>query len=200
MHGQRLLSAYCSCSHHIDSWSDCIKSYTRCSVSLQKNEGRIKRDNHTCFYRRYIPRINYNAPNMFGFIIMTPLIRIILSIMIAVLVSVFIRTVFEVSYIISITTGAFFGGMSVTFLKRITITKNYYGKILFVRNVLAIVGGLIAMASGVILVIFVWKREFYKLVFGIIPIVLFFSGIIALKTGINDILAALKAKKLEEKA
>jgi len=63
---------------------------------------------------------------------------------------------------------------------------------------LAIIGGLIAMAAGVVLVIFVWWREFYELVFGFIPPVLFFGGLIALIAGISSIKDAMRTKKLEE--
>ena len=63
---------------------------------------------------------------------------------------------------------------------------------------LAIIGGLVAMAAGVYLVIFVWWREFYELVFGFIPPILFFGGLIALIAGISSIKDARRAKKLEE--
>jgi uncharacterized membrane protein len=63
---------------------------------------------------------------------------------------------------------------------------------------LAILGGLIAMAAGLVLVIFVWWREFYELVFGCIPPILFFGGLIALIAGISSIKDAARTKKLEE--
>ncbi len=63
---------------------------------------------------------------------------------------------------------------------------------------LAIIGGLIAMAAGVVLVAFVWWREFIALVFGFIPPVLFFGGLIALIAGISSIKDAMRTKKLEE--
>ncbi len=63
---------------------------------------------------------------------------------------------------------------------------------------LAIIGGLIAMAAGLLLVIFVWWREFYELVFGCIPPVLFFGGLIALIAGISSIKDAIRTKKLED--
>ena len=63
---------------------------------------------------------------------------------------------------------------------------------------LAVLGGLIAMAAGLVLVIFVWWREFYQLVFGFIPPVLFFGGLIALIAGISSIKDAQRTKKLEE--
>lgn len=65
-------------------------------------------------------------------------------------------------------------------------------------KVLAILGGLIAMAAGVYLVIFVWRQEFYELVFGVIPPVLFFGGLIALIAGISGIKDSRRTKKLEE--
>ena len=63
---------------------------------------------------------------------------------------------------------------------------------------LAVLAGLIAMAAGLVLVIFVWWREFYQLVFGFIPPVLFFGGLIALIAGISSIKDAQRTKKLEE--
>ncbi len=65
-------------------------------------------------------------------------------------------------------------------------------------KVLAIVVGLIAMAGGVVLVIFVWWREFYELIFGCIPPLLFFGGLIALIAGISSIKDAMRTKKLEQ--
>ncbi|MGB8951450.1 MAG: hypothetical protein WCC06_02110 [Candidatus Aminicenantales bacterium] len=62
----------------------------------------------------------------------------------------------------------------------------------------AILGGLIAMAGGVILAVFVWWREFYELIFGFVPPILFFGGLIALIAGISSIKDALRTKKLEE--
>jgi hypothetical protein len=56
------------------------------------------------------------------------------------------------------------------------------------------------MAGGIYLVIFVWWREFYELVFGCIPPILFFGGLIALIAGISGIKDARRTKKLEEEA
>ena len=64
-------------------------------------------------------------------------------------------------------------------------------------KVLAILGGLIAMAAGVYLVILVWPQKFIDLVFGCIPPVLFFGGLIALIAGISGIKDAARTKKLE---
>ena len=65
-------------------------------------------------------------------------------------------------------------------------------------KVLAIIVGLIAMAGGVVLVIFVWWEEFYELIFGCIPPLLFFGGLIALIAGISSIKDAMRTKKLEQ--
>jgi len=65
---------------------------------------------------------------------------------------------------------------------------------------LAILLGIIAMAAGLYLVIFVWWREFYELVFGFIPPILFFGGLIAVIAGISSIKDAIRQKKLEAEA
>ena len=62
----------------------------------------------------------------------------------------------------------------------------------------AIIGGLIAMAGGIYLAIFVWWREFYELVFGSIPPLLVLLGLIALVAGISSIKDKKRIKKLEE--
>lgn len=62
----------------------------------------------------------------------------------------------------------------------------------------AIIGGLIAMAGGIYLAIFVWWREFYELVFGSIPPLLILFGLIALVAGISSIKDKKRIKKLEE--
>ena len=63
---------------------------------------------------------------------------------------------------------------------------------------LAILGGLISMICGVILVLFVWWREFYELIFGIIPPFLFFAGLIAIVAGITSLKDAKRTEKLEK--
>lgn len=65
-------------------------------------------------------------------------------------------------------------------------------------KMLTIIGGLIAMAGGVILAVFVWWHEFYEFVFGFIPPILFFGGLIALIAGISSIKDAMRTKMLEE--
>jgi hypothetical protein len=63
---------------------------------------------------------------------------------------------------------------------------------------IAVLGGLVAMAAGIVLVSLVWWREFYHLVFGFIPPILFFGGLIALIAGISSIKDAQRTRKLEE--
>jgi uncharacterized membrane protein len=65
---------------------------------------------------------------------------------------------------------------------------------------LAILIGIIAMAAGVYLAIFVWWREFYELIFGAIPPLLFFFGLIAFIAGISSIKDAIRTKKMEKEA
>lgn len=65
---------------------------------------------------------------------------------------------------------------------------------------LAILLGLVAMAGGIVLVIFVWTQEFLDLVFGCIPPILFFGGLIALVAGISSIKDAARTKSLEIEA
>ena len=65
---------------------------------------------------------------------------------------------------------------------------------------LAVFLGLITMAGGVLLVLFVWSKEFYELVFGCIPPLLFFGGLIALIAGISSIKDAKRTRLLEEGA
>jgi 4-hydroxybenzoate polyprenyltransferase len=67
-------------------------------------------------------------------------------------------------------------------------------------KIFAILAGFIMMVGGVCLAIFVWWEEFYELVFGAIPPILFFVGLIALIAGISSIKDAKRAKKLDEEA
>ena len=61
-----------------------------------------------------------------------------------------------------------------------------------------IIGGLIALSGGIYLAIFVWWHEFYELVFGCIPPLLFLLGLIALIAGISSIKDKKRIKNLEE--
>jgi len=63
---------------------------------------------------------------------------------------------------------------------------------------LAILFGLIAVGGGVYLAVYVWWQEFYELVFGFIPPILFFGGLIALIAGISSMKDAKRTKQLEE--
>jgi hypothetical protein len=67
-------------------------------------------------------------------------------------------------------------------------------------KVMALLGGLIAMAGAFVLLLFVegWSQYFYELVFGCIPPVLFFGGLIAFIAGISSIKDSMRTKKLEE--
>ncbi len=64
----------------------------------------------------------------------------------------------------------------------------------------AIIGGLIAIVLGIWLLFppaELWD-EFYKLVFGCIPPLLVFGGLIAIIAGVSSIKDAARTKKLEE--
>jgi hypothetical protein len=63
---------------------------------------------------------------------------------------------------------------------------------------LVIIGGLIAMAGGIYLAIFVWWREFYELIFGSIPPLLLVGGLVALIAGISSLKDKKRIEKLEE--
>ena len=63
---------------------------------------------------------------------------------------------------------------------------------------LAILFGLIAVAGGAYLAVYVWWQEFYELVFGFIPPILFFGGLISLIAGISSMKDAKRTKQLEE--
>ncbi len=64
-------------------------------------------------------------------------------------------------------------------------------------KILAVLGGLIAMAGGVVLAALVWWPQFTGLIKGFIPPVLFFGGLIALIAGVSSFKDATRAKKLE---
>ena len=65
---------------------------------------------------------------------------------------------------------------------------------------LAIFGGLIAIAGGIVLLAFLWWQPFLWLVKACIPPVLVFGGLIALIAGISSIKDAARTKQLEEEA
>lgn len=67
-------------------------------------------------------------------------------------------------------------------------------------KVFAILMGLVMMVGGAYLAIFVWWEEFYELVFGSIPPILFFVGLIAFIAGISSIKDAKRAKSLDEES
>ena len=63
---------------------------------------------------------------------------------------------------------------------------------------LAVFFGLVSMAGGVLLVIFVWGPLVLNFVLACIPLVLFFGGMIAFLAGISSMKDASRVKKLEE--
>ncbi len=67
-------------------------------------------------------------------------------------------------------------------------------------KVFVILMGLAMMVGGVYLAIFVWWEEFYELIFGSIPPILFFVGLIAFIAGISSIKDAKRAKNLDEES
>ncbi len=67
---------------------------------------------------------------------------------------------------------------------------------------IAVIGGLVAMAGGLALLIFsprFWSA-FVQVVFGFIPPILFFGGFIGLIAGISSIKDAKRTKRLEQEA
>lgn len=65
-------------------------------------------------------------------------------------------------------------------------------------KVLAILGGLIAMAGGVVLVWFMWWDQFKTVIFGCIPPILFLIGLVALISGISGVKDSIRSKKAEK--
>jgi zinc transporter ZupT len=65
---------------------------------------------------------------------------------------------------------------------------------------IAVVGGLVAMAGGLALVIFsqTFRGAFFEVVLGFIPPILFFGGFIGLIAGISSIKDTKRTKKLEQ--
>jgi Na+/H+-dicarboxylate symporter len=65
---------------------------------------------------------------------------------------------------------------------------------------IAVLGGLIAMAGGLALVILssTFRSAFFNVVLGFIPPILFFGGFIGLIAGISSIKDAKRTKKLEQ--
>jgi Na+/H+-dicarboxylate symporter len=65
---------------------------------------------------------------------------------------------------------------------------------------IAVVGGLVAMAGGLAMVIFsaTFRSAFFNVVLGFIPPILFFGGFIGLIAGISSIKDAKRTRKLEQ--
>lgn len=66
-------------------------------------------------------------------------------------------------------------------------------------KMIAILGGLIAMAGSIVLLILSpsWWWAFKSLVKGFVPPILFFGGLIALIAGLSSLKDAARAKQLE---
>ena len=63
---------------------------------------------------------------------------------------------------------------------------------------LAILIGLVSVCAGAYLAIFVLWEEFFNLVLGFIPPILFFGGLIALIAGFSSMKDAKRTKQLED--
>ena len=65
-------------------------------------------------------------------------------------------------------------------------------------KVMAILLGLVAMAGGVFLIMFVWGPQVINLILACIPLILLFGGLIAFIAGISSLKDAARARNLEE--
>jgi hypothetical protein len=65
---------------------------------------------------------------------------------------------------------------------------------------MAVILGLIAMAGGVVLILFVWGPLVRDLIFACIPLILLFGGLVAFIAGISSLKDAARAKQLEEES
>jgi len=65
---------------------------------------------------------------------------------------------------------------------------------------IAVIGGLVAMAGGLALVILsaTFRSAFFNVVLGFIPPILFFGGFIGLIAGVSSIKDAKRTRKLEQ--
>jgi hypothetical protein len=63
---------------------------------------------------------------------------------------------------------------------------------------MAVLLGLVAMAGGVLLILFVWGPLVRDLIFACIPLILLLGGLIAFVAGISSMKDAARAKNLEE--
>ena len=65
-------------------------------------------------------------------------------------------------------------------------------------KVMAVLLGLVAMAGGVFLIMFLWGPLVLNLILACIPLILLFGGLIAFIAGISSLKDAARAKNLEE--
>ena len=64
-------------------------------------------------------------------------------------------------------------------------------------KVMAILLGLMAMAGGVILILFLWGPLVLDLILACIPLILLFGGLIAFIAGVSSLKDAARARNLE---
>jgi hypothetical protein len=64
-------------------------------------------------------------------------------------------------------------------------------------KVMAILLGLVAMAGGVLLIVFFWGPLVLDLILACIPLILLFGGLIAFIAGVSSMKDAARAKNLE---
>lgn len=67
-------------------------------------------------------------------------------------------------------------------------------------KVMAVFLGLISMAGGVVLILFIWGPLVRDLIFACIPLILLFGGLVAFIAGISSLKDAARAKQLEEES
>jgi len=65
-------------------------------------------------------------------------------------------------------------------------------------KVMAVLLGMVAMAGGVFLIMFLWGPLVLNLILACIPLILLFGGLIAFIAGISSLKDAARAKNLEE--
>ncbi|MFA9452427.1 MAG: hypothetical protein ACERK6_00810 [Candidatus Aminicenantaceae bacterium] len=65
-------------------------------------------------------------------------------------------------------------------------------------KIMAVLLGLVAMAGGVFLIMFLWGPLVLDLILACIPLILLFGGLIAFIAGVSSLKDAARAKNLEE--
>lgn len=67
-------------------------------------------------------------------------------------------------------------------------------------KIMAVFLGLISMAGGVVLILFIWGPLVRDLIFACIPLILLFGGLVAFIAGISSLKDAARARQLEEES